>query len=136
MFPLESPFRLSKADGSTSKRRAIQYGNSPLLSAHSDGREPTGAEVGKVPLTANVAVAVPAGLVLMKGVGDSLAGIALKSCVPTEGVSVAIACGVPDEARAVRVPKFATSLIVISGVTGVSNKLVALIVLVAGGGVE
>ena len=89
--------------------------------------------MGKVPPTANVAVAVPAGLVVTRDVGDT---IALKSCVLTEGVSVAIACGVPDEARAVRVPKFATSLIVISGVIGVSNKLVALIVLVAGGGVE
>ena len=98
---------------------------------------PTGAEVGRVPLTARVEVAVPAGLVVAlvvaRDVGDR---VALKSCVLTERVWVAIACGVPEEARAVRVPKFATSLIVMSGVTGVSNKLVALIVLVATGGVE
>ena len=86
-----------------------------------------------MPLTARVEVAVLAGFAVTRDVGDK---VGLKSCVPTDSVWVAIACGVPDEARAVSVPKFATSLIVMSGVTGVSNKLVALIVLVATGGVE
>ena len=63
--------------------------------------------------------------------------VALKSCVLRESVWVAIACGVPDDARAVLVPKLATSLIVISGVSGVSNKLfVPMGVFVTGGGVE
>jgi hypothetical protein len=63
--------------------------------------------------------------------------LALNSCVPTESVWVAIACGVPEDARAVLVPKLATSLIVISGVRGVSNKLfVPIGVLVTAGAVE
>ena len=131
MFPLERPFRLSNASGSTSKRRAMQYGNSPLWSVHSVGRVPTGAEVGK----ANVAVVeVDAGLTVPITVGVALA---LKSCVLTESVWLAITCGVPEEATAVRVPKLATSLIVISGVRGVSNKLIVPMgVFVTAGGVE
>ena len=109
----------------------MQYGNSPLFNVHSVGRVPTGAEVGR----ARVAVVdVCAGLTVPSTVGDA---VALKSCVPTESVCVAIACGVPDDAMEVRVPKFATSLIVISGVRGVSNKLLVPMGVFAGaGGVE
>ena len=127
MFPLASPFRLSNASGSTSKRRAMQYGNSPLLSVHSVGRGPTGAEVGR----AMVAVVdVPAGLVAARDVGVT---VALKSCVLTEIVWVAMACGVPDAAeaaRAVPVPKLATSFICVA--IGVKKALVALVGVVAG----
>src|SRR5687767_7392791 len=117
MFPLDSLFSLSNADGSTSKRRAMQYGNSPLLSVHSAGRGPAGPEVGK----AIVALIVPTGFVAARDVGVK---VAVKSCVPTEIVCVAMACGVPDKARAVLVPKSATSFI--SGVSPVAKKLVGL----------
>ena len=69
--------------------------------------------MGKVPLTAKVAVDVKAGLEVTRAVG---VGLALKSGVPTERVWVAIASGVPDDARAVLVPKLATSLMVMPGV--------------------
>src|SRR5688572_15768475 len=109
----------------------MQYGNSPFFSVHSGGRVPTGAEVGR----ARVAVVdVSAGFVVPSTVGVALA---VKSCVLTESVCVAIACGVPDDAMEVRVPKLATSLIVISGVRGVSNKLfVPMGVFVTAGAVE
>jgi hypothetical protein len=74
-----------------------------------------------------VAVTVPAvsgGFVTARDVGVR---VALKSCVLTEIVWVAMACGVPDNARAVPVPKLATSFIF--GVIGVSKRLAVVGVL-------
>ncbi len=91
----------------------MQKTNSPDCSVYVAGREPTGMEVGKVPLplppTAKVAVEV--GLIEISGVAVR---VTFGFCVPmpngVEAVCVATVIGVPDNARAVLVPKSSMSL--------------------------
>ena len=86
MFPLSSRCGLSKITRIDIKatRDAIRKLTAAAV-YNLEGREPTGAEVGKVPLTARVAVDVMQDLQIQAAVGVT---VALKSCVPTESVWV------------------------------------------------
>jgi hypothetical protein len=93
------------------------------------GRDVTGAEVDKVPLTARVVVAAgkveEVDEVAARSVDASAVGVTvtLKSCVATESVCVGITPGVPDDAIAVCVPNISTAPIPGVSFIGVSNKL-------------